>query len=161
MATKANFTPEEWNLLRQAPMMAGLIVVAASPSGPIGVLQETFAIGKVMADAKSHTGNDLIGSLIADMSTEEGRREARPKDLMGKSPEQIKSLALDSLRKVGALVDQKAKPEESQTFKRWLYGTGQKVAEAAKEGGFLGIGGTQISEQEKTALDEIGKSLGV
>jgi hypothetical protein len=161
MTTKANFTPEEWNLLRRAPMMAGLVVVAASPSGPVGILQETFAVGKVLAEAKAQSPGELISSLVADLTTEEGRKAARPADLVGKSPEQIKSNALDSLRQVGTLLDQKARPEESQAVKRWLHDTGKRVSEAAKEGGVLGLGGTQVSEQEKAALNELGRSLGV
>jgi hypothetical protein len=161
MTTKANFTPEEWNLLRRAPLMAGLVVVAASPSGPVGILQETFAVGKVLAEAKAQSPGELISSLVADLTTEEGRKAARPADLVGKSPEQIKSNALDSLRQVGTLLDQKARPEESQAVKRWLHDTGKRVSEAAKEGGFLGLGGTQVSEQEKAALNELGRSLGV
>jgi hypothetical protein len=35
------------------------------------------------------------------------------------------------------------------------------VAEAAKEGGFLGIGGTQVSEPERAALTDLSKSLGI
>jgi hypothetical protein len=161
MTTKANFTPEEWNLLRRAPMMAGLVVVAASPSGPVGILQETFAVGKVLAAAKSQSPGELISSIVADLTTDEGRKAARPADLVGKSPEQIKSSALDSLRQVGTLLDQKTRPEESQAVKRWLHDTGKRVSEAAKEGGFLGVGGTQVSDQEKTALNELGRSLGV
>lgn len=163
MTTKAHFTPEEWNLLRRAPMMAGLVVVAASPSGPVGLVQETFAVGKVLAEAHSQSqgANELISSLVADLKTDEGRQAARPADLVGKSPEQIKSSTLESLRKVGTLLDQKARPDESQAVKRWLHDTGKKVSEAAKEGGFLGLGGTQVNEQEKTALSELGRSLGV
>jgi len=142
-------------------MMAGLVVVAASPSGPVGILQETFAVGKVLAEAKAQSPGELISSLVADLTTEEGRKAARPADLVGKSPEQIKSNALDSLRQVGTLLDQKARPEESQAVKRWLHDTGKRVSEAAKEGGFLGLGGTQVSEQEKAALNELGRSLGV
>jgi hypothetical protein len=36
----------------------------------------------------------------------------------------------------------------------------QAVAGAHKEGGFLGIGGQQISETENQALDEISGALG-
>ena len=49
---------------------------------------------------------------------------------------------------MAALIDKKAKPDEAQGFKQWLVAVTQKVAEAAKEGGFLGFGGTQVSEQE-------------
>ena len=35
------------------------------------------------------------------------------------------------------------------------------AAEAAKEGGFLGFGGTQVSEKEQAALSQLGAALGV
>jgi len=34
------------------------------------------------------------------------------------------------------------------------------VAEASSEGGFLGIGGVQVSDKEKATLSEISKALG-
>ena len=43
MATKADFTAEEWSQIQRAPFMAGLAVVAASPSGPFGVVKEMFS----------------------------------------------------------------------------------------------------------------------
>lgn len=36
----------------------------------------------------------------------------------------------------------------------------QAVAEAHKEGGFLGVGGKQVSEEEQAALDDIKATLG-
>ena len=35
------------------------------------------------------------------------------------------------------------------------------AAEAAKEGGFLGFGGTQVSEKEQNALSQLGAALGM
>jgi len=35
-----------------------------------------------------------------------------------------------------------------------------KVAEASSEGGFLGIGGVQVSDAEKATLGDIAKALG-
>jgi hypothetical protein len=49
---------------------------------------------------------------------------------------------------------------EAQAFKGWLVSIGQKVAEAAKEGGFLGFGGTRVSEQETSALKALSSVLG-
>ena len=54
MLTKTDFTSEEWNVIRRAPFTAGLVVVAASPSGPIGVVKEMFAVSKTLADVKLH-----------------------------------------------------------------------------------------------------------
>ncbi len=161
MANKANFTPDEWKILSQAPTMAGLVVVAASPSGPLGVIQESMAVGKILADTKTQAASsELVNALVADLATPEGRQAMQLTELRGKSPEQIKVHALDACTKAAMLLDQKA-PAESPAFKRWLQTIGQKVAEAAKEGGFLGIGGTQVGEQEKTALSDLNKSLGI
>ena len=36
---------------------------------------------------------------------------------------------------------------------------GQRVAEAAPEGGWMGFGGVQVSEAEKATVSEIAKAL--
>ena len=92
---------------------------------------------------------------------EAGARElSAPAELKGKTPDQVKSYGIESVRQVAALIEKKAKPEESQGFKQWLVAVAQKVAEAAKEGGFLGFGGTQVSEQEGATIKEVSTALG-
>jgi hypothetical protein len=161
MATKADFTTEEWSQVQRAPFMAGLAVVAASPSGPFGVVKELFAVGKMLGAVKTQgTSNDLIKALVADI--EAGAKDlSAPAEMKGKTPDQVKSYAVESVRQVAALIDKKTKPEEAQGFKQWLVSVAQKVAEAAKEGGFLGFGGTQVSEQEAATIKELSTALGV
>ena len=159
MATKADFTAEEWNQIRRAPFMAGLAVVAASPSGPFGVVKEMFAVGKMLAEVKTQgSSNDLIKALVADLETT--REQSAPAELQGKKPDQVRSYAIESLRHVTALIEKKAKPD-SQGFNQWLISVAQKVSEAAKEGGFLGFGGTQVSEQEAATIKELSTALAV
>jgi hypothetical protein len=161
MATKADFTAEEWNQIRRAPFMAGLAVVAASPSGPFGVVKEMFAVGKMLAEVKTQgSSNDLVKALVADLEAS-AKEQSAPAELKGKGPDEIKSYAIESLRQAAALIEKKAKPEEAQGFKQWLVSVGQKVSEAAKEGGFLGFGGTQVSEQEAATIKELSTALGV
>ena len=157
MSTKADYTKEEWDLIVKSPVMAALAVMAASPSGPIGALKEMFAVGKGLWAGAEGTTNPLIGALLADLKA--GARPAmpteRPQDLA-----QAKAQAVAGCREVAALLDRKA-PAEAEGFKRWLLGSAQGVAEAAKEGGVFGIGGVQVSEAEKTALAEVAQALGV
>lgn len=42
-----------------------------------------------------------------------------------------------------------------------LVSVAQKVSEAAKEGGFLGFGGTRVSEQEAATIKELSAALGL
>jgi hypothetical protein len=157
VSTKADYTKEEWELIVKSPVMASMAVIAASPSGPIGVLKEMFAVGKGLWAGAEGTTNPLIGAVVADLKA--GARPAmpteRPQDLA-----QAKAQALDACREVAALLGRKA-PGEAEGFKRWLLGSAQGVAEAAKEGGVFGIGGVQVSEAEKTALAEVAQALGV
>jgi hypothetical protein len=162
MTTKTDFTVEEWNVIRRAPFMAALVVVAASPSGPVGVVKEMFAVGKTLADVKLHgASSDLIKAVVADLETAEARQQSAPAELQGKTPDQARTAALEACRQAAAVVEKKTKPDEAQAFKQWLVSVSQKVAEAAKEGGFLGLGGTRVSEQETSALKELTSVLGV
>jgi len=79
----------------------------------------------------------------------------RPQDLA-----QAKTQALGACQEVAALLGRKA-PGEAEGSKRWLLGAAQRAAEAAKEGGFRGIGAVRVSEAEKTTLAEVAQALGV
>jgi hypothetical protein len=161
MATKADFSADEWKQIQRAPFMAGLAVVAASPSGPFGLIKEMFAIGKMLAEVKTQgASNELVKALVADFETG-AREQSAPAELQGKAPDQVKSFAIESCRQTVALVAKKAKPDEAQGFQQWLVAVAQKVSEAAKEGGFLGFGGTQVSEQEAATLKELSAALGI
>jgi hypothetical protein len=160
MATKTDFTSAEWGQLLKAPGWASIAIVAASPSGPLGVVKELFAAGRVLAEAKTSGSNPLVSALINDLSTSEGRQQAQPTEVTGKSPDEVRALAVDALKQVAALVDGKA-GADADGFRRWLASLAERVAEASKEGGFLGFGGTRVSEKEAACLSEIGKALGV
>jgi hypothetical protein len=164
MTDKSSFTPDEWKLLLESVMMASLAVSAAEPSGLWGLLKESFAGGTELAKAKLDPGaNELIKAVVADFGTIDGRSIARDdlkKKLTGSKPADIKAKCVETLRQVGALVDSKA-PGDAVAFKGWLRQISQHVAEAATEGGFLGMGGVAVSETEKATLAEISSALGL
>ena len=165
MTDKSSFTKDEWALLLESPMIAGMAITAADPSGLWGLLKESFAGGGALAQAMtSATTNALVKAVVADFSNSEGRSAARDglkAKFANSQPADVKSKSLDSLRKVSALLDTKA-PTDSMAFKNWLRQISQSTAEAAKEGGGLfGIGGVQVSEAEKATLNEISSALGI
>jgi len=162
MANKASFTADEWKLLLESPMLAAMAVTAADPSGLWGVIKEGFAASGALAQAKADAeSNALIRAVVADFETSEGRSAARDglkAKLAGGKPGELKPKAIDGLRQVAALLEAKA-PEDAPAFKAWLQGIAQRVAEASKEGGFLGFGGVQVSDAEKATLAEISGAL--
>ncbi len=141
-------------------MMAGIAVSAAQPSGLWGLLKESFASGTALVTAKMDPGsNPLIKAVVADF--ESGRSIARDgvkAQLTGSKPGEIKAKSIETLRQAGAVIDAKAR-DDAAVFKGWLRQISQHVAEAATEGGFLGIGGVRVSESEKATLTEISSAL--
>jgi hypothetical protein len=160
MAGKADFTADEWSLLCKSPMLAAMVVVAASPSGPFGVIKEMIAMAKLVAETKAKGGEGLVSAVVNEITTREGIEHAKPTEIQGKSPDQARAYALDQLKQAAALLHQKA-PGDATAFTQWLQEVAQRVASASKEGGFLGFGGTLVSEQEQAALRDIAATLGI
>jgi hypothetical protein len=164
MANKQNFKPEEWTKILESTMLAGMAVSAAEPNGLWGALKEAFASSSALAAAKSNAGsNDLIKAVIADFETKEGRtavKEALRQDLAGAAkPADAVQRSLANLKEVSSILNAKA-PQDAGAFKAWLQAISKNVAEASSEGGFLGIGGVQVSDAEKATLADISKALG-
>jgi len=116
-------------------------------------------LAQAKADASS---NELIKAVVAEYETSEGRaavQEALRKRFAGAKPGDAVQRSLDNLREVSAILAAKA-PGDAPAFKAWLSSISQKVAEASSEGGFLGIGGVQVSGAEKATLGDIAKALG-
>jgi hypothetical protein len=162
MANKQSFTPEEWAKITESVMLAGVAVTAADPSGLIGTMKEAFASGSALMAAKTDTGaSELVKALVADFETAEGRtamRDGLKARFQGAKPAEITQRSIDALAEVSTIIDAKA-PGEAAAFKTWLHGISTKVAEAAKEGGFLGFGGVRVSDAEKATVDQVGKAL--
>ena len=164
MADKQSLTSEEWTKLLESPMIAGMAVSAADPSGLWGALKEAFASSSALVAAKTDpSSSKLIKALVSDSETSEGRseiKEALRKRFAGAKPADVVQRSLSSLEEVSRLLETKA-PNEAAAFKAWLQGISQNVAEASKEGGFLGFGGVQVTDAEKATLADIHRTLGV
>jgi hypothetical protein len=163
MANKQNFKPDEWTKILESTMLAGMAVSAAEPSGLWGALKEAFASSSALAAAKSDAGsNELVKAVVADFETKEGRsavQEALRQHLAGAKPADAVQRSLANLREVSTILNAKA-PQDAAGFKDWLQAISKNVAEASSEGGFLGIGGVQVSDAEKATLADISKALG-
>jgi hypothetical protein len=164
LAGKADFTADEWQALLASPMIVGMAVLVADPSGIFGMLKESMASARALVAAKSDPDADaLVKAVAADFETSEGRgiaQEGVKAAISGSSAADIKPKAIAALSQVAAILNAKA-PSDAAPFKTWLAGVAKSVAEASSEGGFLGFGGVQVSDAEKATLAEIASALGV
>jgi hypothetical protein len=161
MASKSDFTPSEWQQIVSAPQMASVYVALASPTGPVGVMQELMAWTKPFIEAmKVSSGNSLIDAVAADLKEKAEKREKVEPAQMSKDPKEMRARSLQACSDLAALLSQKA-PEEAEGYKRMVYHGAQLTAEAGKEGGFMGIGGVRVNDAEVAALKELAGALGI
>ncbi len=78
MAKKADFTADEWSRLLASPMVAGIAITAADPTGIWGVMKEGMAGAWALVEARQAAqANPLVKAVAEDFGTAEGRTAAR------------------------------------------------------------------------------------
>ncbi|HWN82197.1 MAG TPA: hypothetical protein VNM87_08895 [Candidatus Udaeobacter sp.] len=165
MTDKNSFTPDEWATLGQAPALTALAVTVAGSSGLFGTLAEAMGMtGALIEGAKSD--NPLIRALCQKeelAAAQKGLREKiqalKPGDLAAAQAE-MRTTALDSVRKAMQILAAKGTPADVAAYRTFITDIGKRVANAAKEGGFLGFGGERVSEGERGMLASIEAALG-
>ena len=151
MTQKAEFNAEEWSTILEGPATAGLIVVAAEKGGTI---RESVQIAKVYAEAaKQHEGPELLNEIVSARPEVDSKRYP--------SAESLRSDGVARIKEATDLLERKAQPEEVEAYKRFILTVAETAARAHKEGGFLGIGGTEVSDKEQAVLDELAGTLGI
>jgi hypothetical protein len=142
MTGRTAFTDEEWELLREAPATAGMIVLTAEGGG---TFRETFALAKAYTEArKEHGESELLDELVAAGPKSGGRFH---------TTDELRERGREHLREAAALLTRKATPEEGEGYRAFVTTLARRVAEAHKEGG------QTVSEREQAALEEIEANL--
>ena len=153
MTTKTAFTDEEWVRVVRAPLVAGMAVSLADPGGPIEATKES------MGSLKSAMNPPSREQLLAEVALEvQSMGQERRNPLSGFRPTKDRPAGeqvLEELEGVHRIVAAKATPEEAAAFGRWLVAAAQAAADAAKEGGFMGIGAERVSEGEQAMLERV------
>jgi hypothetical protein len=150
MTQKGQFNADQWSDVTNAPAMTAMSVVAADRGG---TLRESVSMARAYTEARGAAQTELMRALLGAPPVID------PSDFQPGSD--AIQLASERLRRAVELLEQLATPEEVAEYRRFVIELADTVAAAHKEGGFLGIGGRQISEREQVALDAIGQTLGV
>jgi hypothetical protein len=158
MSTKADYSTDQWKAISDAPMAAGMLISLADMSGPIAMAKEAMAVGRAIIDSATGDAPDVAKALAA--SVKEGGGRPRVPDVWSGDRAKTTEALLGAINLAVAAVAQQS-PGEVHAYKTWLVGVATKVAEAAKEGGFLGFGGTPVSTGEQEGLEHLRRALGL
>jgi hypothetical protein len=155
VTARADFASEEWELLLKAPYSVAYAVITASMSGFVGMVRELAVIGMALEEATDgESAAELPRAVAADLAA--GASERAEASASAEDHAQ----ALETCRAVARLLAAKVPPAEAEAFARWLVSLGRQVANASKEGGFLGMGGSPVSAEETAILTRIAEALG-
>jgi hypothetical protein len=88
------------------------------------------------------------------------QQETRDSTAGAQDMTQAKAKMLDDIKQATTIVSTKGSADEVTAYKKLMVDVAQNVADAAKEGGFMGIGGVQVNDAEKQAIGEIRSAVG-
>jgi hypothetical protein len=145
MTSKADFTPEEWELVLEGPPAAGLIVSMAQRGG---TFREAFSIAKAYTEAREQHGeSELLDEIVSAKPDMDRSRFS--------SFEELKQHGLGKLHEAVALLEQKATAEEVDDYRGFVLAVAERVAAAKTEEGDV-----PTTESERAAIDEIAAAVG-
>jgi hypothetical protein len=144
MTGSADFTPEEWNVVREGPTSAGMIVSTAERGGSF---REAFAMAKAYTEArKEHGDSELLDEIVSHKPDMDHAK--------AHSAEELKEHGLQRIREAVALVEAKATPAELEDYRRFVTSLANRVAGAKTESD-----DKPVSDAEAAAIAAIAQAL--
>jgi hypothetical protein len=123
MASKSDFTEQEWEQLQKGVVGSGLLV-SLSDRGFFDTFKEAGALGKHVAQAKQKNSSELISELADVRGTGFG---------LTSSPEEVERETLAALQAAKRTLESKA-PEELDPYRELVVQVAESVAKAAGGG---------------------------
>jgi hypothetical protein len=149
MTTKADFTPQEWEIVQEGPPSAGMIVITAQRGG---MLRETVSMAKAYAEARQHHGqSEFLDELVADKPKLDHTRYH--------SLDELKEHSLAHIRDAVALLHGKVTAQELEEYKAFITKLADRVAHAHRERGDSDSD-DGVSQAERDAIAAVVQALG-
>ena len=160
MLTKNDFSAADWKTLRDSQYLVGLATLMADSSG-FGTIKESVALAQgIMENQASSVPFIRDMTSKTEMQAAQGALKQRLEDPEARpTKEGVRRLTIEEVEASISILKGKASAEELDAYRKLIYGLAEKVANAASEGGFLGIGGTRVSAGEQSFLEELRSTL--
>ena len=123
MATKADFSEQEWETLQKGVTGAGFYMAVAD-RGFFDTFKEAGALAKHLSQARQSGQSELVRDLGETKSSGFGWKS---------SPEEVERETLESLRSAVSILDTKA-PDEVEPYKAFVVEVAESVGSAAAGG---------------------------
>jgi hypothetical protein len=160
MTNQRVYSDEEWGLLVGLPESVMMAAINASDDSVNRTADESGA-GLDAIAAGRDSGSTLVRDVASELVTRLGDPETGelPPALEIGSRQVDVTDVLSRARTATDVLAAKAGPGEAAAYRHWLVGIADQVVNAAKSGGFLGIGGSWVTESERHFVDELSTVL--
>ena len=123
MATKADFTEQEWETLEKGVTGAGFLV-ALSDRGFFDTFKEAGALSRHLREARENQSSELVREFAETRATGFGVTD---------TPDKIERETMSALGEASRILDEKAS-DEKEAYRSFVLEVAQSVAEAAGGG---------------------------
>lgn len=160
MEFSEKYTPEIWKKICRLPYMVAIGMEGAGRSGLAGAaLERQATLQSILAARTDFPGNPLVNAILS--AKDEGDQELS--GILERHDAALDFLAecgiqnagelwdriLECVREVLPAIEKREAGHTISDYITWLRQIAERVAHAAKEGDFLGLGGVRFSDEEK------------
>jgi hypothetical protein len=160
MEISEKYAPEIWEKICRLPFMVAIGMEGAGHSGLAGSARERQAtLHSILAARTEFPGNPLVNAILSVHAEEEQallavmeRHDAALEFLAESGVQSARALwerILDCIREVLPALEKREAGHTITDYTAWLRQIAERVALAAKEGDFLGMGGVRFSKEEQ------------
>lgn len=161
LLTQGSLSPEQWAALRNLPHLVA-VAVSASSGSPIDLLFERAA-GRAAIANGINNDHPLVRAIAA--RDEIAAAAAAVRALLTEShgthrpPQELLPVATEAARQAAGMLRALGGELDRYAYREFVLAVARKVAEAAREGDILGLGGRLVSDAERAAIDAIEQAL--
>lgn len=159
--TRERLTVEEWSVLRAVPQFV-LLAVSASGGSRLDAVLERSAGNRAIEDG-CNNDHPLIRQIAEPTEIEAAAEavEASAYDEGGtlRDPDQLLALARSNARAAADVVRRTGGELDLYAYREFVIGIARTVAEAAREGDFIGLGGHRVSDAERSVIATLSQAF--
>jgi len=161
MAHKSDFSPTEWNTLRDTPHIVCTAVLLIG-SNAFTTIAELLGLSR-LAIENQFTGATLTRSLTSSDEVERAQVSIKQTFRVSRgipTVESIRRRALELAKSSSAITAARSDPMEAKEYCNMLYRVAERVAATAREKSIVGFG-EEATDALRAFLDELRLTLGV
>ena len=154
-------TDEQWAVLRDAPQLV-IRAISASGGSPLDSLFERKAGTRAIEDGRNND-HPLIRALALpgeiDAAVSNVAARVRTGDTAVDGPEALVQRATAAVAQAAEVLRGVGGELDLYAYREFILGVAREVAEAAREGDFIGLGGHRVSDAERAVIASLSQAL--